>query len=237
MRSSQLENPEIGHERRKNFSPGFRSASTAEQFHVLHNEGVFDTPGDEAFNRIVRLAASIYRAPVAFIALSDEERIWCPAGAISEKNASALRAFCLSSQIAAPAKLFWVEDARHHLLLMDHPLVTGEFGLRFFAAAPLLAPGGRVLGMLCITDRDRRALDASQEENLVSLAGLAADELELRREAGRRIQAHRQFNEERYRELFELNPQPMWVYDAETLRFLAVNSMAVRQYGYSRKNF
>ena len=43
--------------------------------------------------------------------------------------------------------------------------------------------------------------------------------------------------EERYRLLFESNPQPMWVYDVETLRFLAVNEAAIRHYGYSRAEF
>lgn len=32
---------------------------------------------------------------------------------------------------------------------------------------------------------------------------------------------------------FERNPLPMWVFDVETLRFLAVNEAAVRQYGWS----
>ncbi len=44
-------------------------------------------------------------------------------------------------------------------------------------------------------------------------------------------------SEERYRLLFESNPHPMWVYDLETLRFLAVNKSAVRHYGYSREEF
>jgi PAS domain S-box-containing protein len=43
--------------------------------------------------------------------------------------------------------------------------------------------------------------------------------------------------ERRYRDLFEANPQPMWVYDRETLRFLAVNDAAVQHYGYSRAEF
>jgi PAS domain S-box-containing protein len=43
--------------------------------------------------------------------------------------------------------------------------------------------------------------------------------------------------EARYRELFESNPHPMWVYDLESLRFLAVNDAAVAQYGYSREEF
>ena len=44
-------------------------------------------------------------------------------------------------------------------------------------------------------------------------------------------------SENRYRLLFESNPEAMWVYDAETLRFLAVNEAAVRHYGYSRQEF
>ncbi|MCX6539685.1 MAG: PAS domain S-box protein [Acidobacteria bacterium] len=44
-------------------------------------------------------------------------------------------------------------------------------------------------------------------------------------------------SEARYRDMFEANPHPMWVFDAETLRFLAVNDAAVALYGYSRDEF
>lgn len=43
--------------------------------------------------------------------------------------------------------------------------------------------------------------------------------------------------EERHRKLFDNNPHPTWVYDRETLRFLAVNRAAVKQYGYSSDEF
>nr|MBA2378323.1 PAS domain S-box protein [Blastocatellia bacterium] len=44
-------------------------------------------------------------------------------------------------------------------------------------------------------------------------------------------------SEERYRLLFENNPLPMWVYDAETLEFLSVNRAAIERYGYSEEEF
>ncbi|HVG32634.1 MAG TPA: ATP-binding protein [Pyrinomonadaceae bacterium] len=44
-------------------------------------------------------------------------------------------------------------------------------------------------------------------------------------------------SEARYRMLFESNPFPMWVYDLETLSFLAINEAAVHCYGYSREEF
>jgi PAS domain S-box-containing protein len=44
-------------------------------------------------------------------------------------------------------------------------------------------------------------------------------------------------SESRYRELFESNPLPMWVYDLETLAFLEVNAAAINHYGYSHEEF
>jgi PAS domain S-box-containing protein len=44
-------------------------------------------------------------------------------------------------------------------------------------------------------------------------------------------------SEQRYRLLFENNPHPMWVYDIESLRFLAVNNAAVHHYGFSHEEF
>jgi two-component system cell cycle sensor histidine kinase/response regulator CckA len=44
-------------------------------------------------------------------------------------------------------------------------------------------------------------------------------------------------SEKRYRMLFENNPQPMWVFDEETLHFMAVNEAAIQHYGYSREEF
>lgn len=52
-----------------------------------------------------------------------------------------------------------------------------------------------------------------------------------------RIEEALRKSEAQYRLLFESNPQSMWVYDVETLRFLAVNDAAVRRYGYSRSEF
>ncbi len=71
-------------------------------------------------------------------------------------------------------------------------------------------------------------------------------DFELARELGQRAslavensRLHREAQEadRRYRRLFESNPQPMWVFDVDTLAFLAVNDAAVRHYGYSRQEF
>lgn len=53
----------------------------------------------------------------------------------------------------------------------------------------------------------------------------------------KRIESELRASEERYRLLFESNPHPMWVYDVDTLKFLAVNDAAVQAYGYTRDEF
>jgi len=44
-------------------------------------------------------------------------------------------------------------------------------------------------------------------------------------------------SEERYRKLFELTPYPIWIYDRDSLRFLAINNAAIQNYGYSQEEF
>jgi hypothetical protein len=71
---------------------------------------------------------------------------------------------------------------------------------------------------------------------LAASVGLAQAARRRARDA-ERAQTALQESEEQYRLLFDNNPQPMWVYDEETLAFLAVNDAAVRHYGYSRDEF
>ena len=58
-----------------------------------------------------------------------------------------------------------------------------------------------------------------------------ADSLAAEVDEQRRIAEYLRDSETRYRHLFDANPLPMWVYDLETLKFLAVNDAAIEHYG------
>jgi two-component system, cell cycle sensor histidine kinase and response regulator CckA len=71
-----------------------------------------------------------------------------------------------------------------------------------------------------------------EQGRIVGIVGMSVDI------TGRQVaEQSLRVSEETHRLLFEKNPQPMWVYDLETLRFLAVNEAAVRAYGYTRDEF
>jgi PAS domain S-box-containing protein len=79
-------------------------------------------------------------------------------------------------------------------------------------------------------------------EVLLLVERLAADlvhnlgVLDARQKSARQAEALRE-SERRFRELFLANPHPMWVYDVESLAFLAVNDAAIAHYGYSEQEF
>ena len=83
------------------------------------------------------------------------------------------------------------------------------------------------------------ASDFLLKDNLARLGPVVERELRESKIRSRRRKAEDELrsSEARYRNLFESIPLPMWVFDAETLRFLAVNEAALGHYGYSRAEF
>ncbi len=111
-------------------------------------------------------------------------------------------------------------------------------GIRTVAAFPLRL-GGRPIGAFALYSSQPGYFDTEEVRLFEELAGdisFALDLFEAEREKAVALEALRE-SERRFRDLFDSNPIPMWVFDVETLDFLAVNDAAVATYGYSREEF
>jgi PAS domain S-box-containing protein len=147
---------------------------------ALRSYEVLDTPPEASFDDISRLAAQICGTPTAFIALVDERRVWCKSH-LGMGDLETPRDIAFSSLAVVQPELLVVPDAKADPRFSQHPLVTGEAQLRFYAGAPLITPQGFVLGMVCVMDRVPRQLTPEQTRALEALARQVVGQLELRR--------------------------------------------------------
>ncbi len=141
---------------------------------------ILDTPAEATFDELVKLAAYICEAPIAFISFVDERRQWFKAR-IGITAAQAERDIAFCAHTINQKEIFIISDAQLDERFIDNPWVTGEPGIRFYAGAPLITPDGHVLGALCVIDREPRQMAVDHQRALQILSGHVMGQLELRR--------------------------------------------------------
>lgn len=111
-------------------------------------------------------------------------------------------------------------------------------GYRSCAAFPIKIRG-RLVGALNIYESEPNFFSGDETSLIGKIAADISFAMEHMEEELQRTRAMEALydSERNFRMLFENNPLPMWVYDRDTLAFLAVNDAAVHHYGYSRKEF
>jgi PAS domain S-box-containing protein len=117
------------------------------------------------------------------------------------------------------------EDYRGHAALFYRDQIAGKIPVTYFEFPALAKDGSEVW----IGQNVQLVIEGGE---VVELQGIARD-ITTRKEIEQQLLE----SEQHYRLLFEANPQPMWVYDLETLRFVAVNDAAISHYGFSREEF
>ena len=178
---------------------------------------ILDTPPESALDEIAALAARICHVPIAFIALIDERRQWFKSmvgWSISEIPRD--QSFC--AHALAQSGMLIVPDATLDARFADNPLVTGEPGVRFYAAAPLVTPDGHAVGTLAVVDREPRALTDVQCQTLAVLSRQVMAQFELRLRSRELAES-----EARLLEVFGHCPVAVAVNRSSDRRFVDVN--------------
>ncbi len=152
---------------------------------ALHRLRLLDTPAEEAFDRLTRLAAFATGAPVSVVSLLDESRQFAkscvlPPGWPNEPNVPLEDSFCKFAVDSRDVLL--IEDAREDPRVASSGFVDGA-GVLSYAGVPLIASDGQALGTLCVADLRVRRWTAREVSALRDLAAAVVTEIEVRRHA------------------------------------------------------
>ncbi|KPP97362.1 ATP-binding protein [Marinobacter sp. HL-58] len=151
-------------------------ANEPDRLLALQNTDLLDTPPEERFDRLTRMAKLAFSVPIALVSLVDEKRQWFKScQGLDARQTSRDISFC-GHAIHSP-QLFIIEDTHRDSRFSDNPLVTGAPYIRFYAGAPLHNKEGYRLGTLCIIGTRPQSLDSAQQELLRELAQCAEDEI------------------------------------------------------------
>lgn len=143
---------------------------------------ILDTPREEFFDLITKLAAIICGVDKALITFIDKDRQWFKSNHHFPGDARETPrevAFC--SYTILNDDVMEVDDATQDERFKENPLVTSDPYIRFYAGAPLKTQRGHNLGSLCVIDDKPHTLSDEQRKELAELSRITMKMLEMRR--------------------------------------------------------
>ncbi len=156
-------------------TPALHSDESA-RLDALRDLRILDTPTEERFDRIARLAQFIFGTPMALITLVDEKRQWFKARVgldLTESN----REISFCGHAILQNQTFFIPDTAVDQRFNDNPLVTGNPHIRMYAGHPIHAANGMPVGTVCVLDTVPRSVEPGMLSALADLAAIAESEM------------------------------------------------------------
>ena len=140
---------------------------------------ILDTPAEERFDSLTRIAQRCFDAPIVLITLLDSNRQWFKSKQGLD-TAETPRSISFCDHAIRTDDTFVISDSLLDSRFVGNPLVMGAPYIRFYAGQPLKARNGSRLGTLCIIDGKPRQLSQADLDLLRDLGALVECELNLR---------------------------------------------------------
>jgi EAL domain-containing protein (putative c-di-GMP-specific phosphodiesterase class I)/GGDEF domain-containing protein len=154
----------------------------AARLDALRKLDLLDTPPNEAFDRITRMAAQLFGLPVAAVSLTDVDRQWFKSR-VGIEHCSVPRAHAPCAEVTDTRSLLVIPDLEAHPGYRGSGLAAD--GVRFYAGAPLLTRDGYCLGALYVVGSAPRTISAAERTGLADLAAMVMAQIELQHAIGR----------------------------------------------------
>lgn len=150
------------------------------RFKALDYFDILNTLPDRYFNNLARIIAVTFDAPIALVSLVGAEDVIFK-GNFGMKGIDRVdrgKSLCSLAVLDVEPTIF--RDAIKEPCLLRNPLVVGEFGLRFYAGAPIITKEGFAIGTVCIVGKEPRDFNEDETEVLKLFAENAMHEIEMR---------------------------------------------------------
>jgi PAS domain S-box-containing protein len=172
---------------------------------------LMDTPREERFDRLTRLAARMLKVPIAQISLIDRDRQFYKSNYGSDVTETPRDAAFCAYTILEPKQLV-VPDATQDPRFVDNQYVTGAPNLRFYMGNPIAAPDGSLVGSICVADTKPRVPTPEEMAILDDLATIAQGEINFAElsDAYKGQEEQIRVNEERFRDIVDIPGKFIW---------------------------
>ncbi|MFC5459412.1 EAL domain-containing protein [Massilia niabensis] len=154
----------------------------AARLDALRKLDLLDTPPNEAFDRITRMAAQLFKLPIAAVSLTDTDRQWFKSR-VGVAHCSIPRERAPCAEVADTASMLVIPDLLDDPFYCDSHLAAN--GVRFYAGAPLNTRDGYCLGAMCVLGLEPRSFSDTERAGLADLAAMVMDQVELQHALGR----------------------------------------------------
>jgi len=144
-----------------------------ERVKALASYQIMHTLPEGFFNNLARIVAKTFNTPIALVSLVDKEQVFFKANVGMQGTTYVDRGISLCSLAVLDNQPTIFEDATKEPCLLANPLVAGEFGLRFYAGAPIITSDGYNIGTVCVVDHHPRSFSTDDKELLVQFAQAA----------------------------------------------------------------
>jgi EAL domain-containing protein (putative c-di-GMP-specific phosphodiesterase class I)/GGDEF domain-containing protein len=149
---------------------------------ALRQLRLLDTPANESFDRVTRMASQLFNLPIAAVSLTDSDRQWFKSRVgIDHQTIPRDKAPC--AEVAETRDVLVIPD------FLDDPWyrtsLLARSGIRFYAGAPLVTRDGYGLGSLCVLGNEPRDVTPQEIAALVDMAAIVMAQIELEHAFGR----------------------------------------------------
>jgi GAF domain-containing protein len=150
---------------------------------ALQDAALLDTPAEESFDRLARLAAKVVNAPVALVSAVDRDRqffkscLGLPEPWASRRETPLSHSFC--QHVVTAREPVIVTDARKDSRFIDN-LAVRDLGVIAYLGAPLITTQGQAIGTLCVIDHEPRIWTKDEISLVTDIAAAIVTEITLR---------------------------------------------------------